>query len=59
MRTTAAMVRDYWQHFAKRVMDPGAAAAGAPGRPVEVVDDGPRVQRQCFNRHPQCDVWKV
>lgn len=34
--------------------------ADAKQRPeaVEAVDDGPRAQRKCFDRHPQCVLWR-
>jgi hypothetical protein len=25
---------------------------------VEGVDDGPAAQRACFDRHPQCEMWR-
>ncbi len=25
---------------------------------VEAVDEGPRAQRECYDKHPQCELWR-
>jgi hypothetical protein len=63
LHLTSHKLHQYYQTLAQRApRGPGAIGSGSgdsSGRAevVEAVDDGPRAQRECYNRHPQCDLW--
>jgi hypothetical protein len=61
LHLTSHKLHQYYQRLAQRApRGPGAIGSGSSGdmaEVVEAVDDGPRAQRECYNRHPQCDLW--
>ena len=54
---TAALLGKYVVHLRKRAA--GGGVGGADGGVIEIVpvENGPVVERVCFNRHPQCEAW--
>ncbi len=49
------MLHQYYRQLSRR-LSPGTPDSAQEA--VEAVDEGPAAERECFNRHPQCDLWR-
>ncbi|KAL4451647.1 hypothetical protein ABPG75_007309 [Micractinium tetrahymenae] len=55
LQLAASMLHQYYHQLAKRLNPSTAASVWDAAEPV---DDGPQAERACYNRHPQCELWR-
>ncbi|KAL4433388.1 hypothetical protein ABPG77_010241, partial [Micractinium sp. CCAP 211/92] len=55
LHLASSMLHQYYRQLSGR-LSPGAPDSAQEA--VGAVDEGPAAERECFNRHPQCDLWR-
>ncbi|PSC76164.1 ABC transporter C family member 13 isoform X1 isoform A [Micractinium conductrix] len=59
LHLASSMLHHYFRHLQKRLGQiDNVGGTASRQEAVEAVDDGPKAERTCYNRHPQCELWR-